>query len=291
MCLSPEEFLSFDQSLLLISWPSCCAYRLSQRKKDGRKKVKASGEKWAARLLQACALLSSGSMLARHFLELPLNATAVLPWASLMSLAYMTVPVPEMPLDDFVPWWSLFVILVAKVVGTEEMRTALGLQAGRLDGGPLAWSILCAIISTFALVGWSCYVRGDHGPIQNALAPLMSPVTVFPFAVLNALREELQFRMVFLGALIAGEASKCIPLMAYQMAVHSGYFALLHFLGGFPTGKSGFALVFTWSLFLDLLRVWSGGMAFVFLLHVQADVAIFVLVWLEDQRRKARAEL
>lgn len=28
--------------------------------------------------------------------------------------------------------------------------------------------------------------------------------------------------------------------MAYQMAVHSGYFALLHFLGGFPTGKSGF---------------------------------------------------
>ena len=34
-------------------------------------------------------------MLARHFLELPLNATAVLPWASLMSLAYMTVPVPE----------------------------------------------------------------------------------------------------------------------------------------------------------------------------------------------------
>lgn len=32
-------------------------------------------------------------------------------------------------------------------------------------------------------------------------------------------------------------------------------------------------------------------MAFVFLLHVQADVAIFVLVWLEDQRRKARAEL
>ena len=51
-------------------------------------------------------------------------------------------PLSRMPLDDFVPWWSLFVILVAKVVGTEEMRTALGLQAGRLDGGPLAWSIL-----------------------------------------------------------------------------------------------------------------------------------------------------
>ena len=33
-------------------------------------------------------------------------------------------------------------------------------------------------------------------------------------------------------------------------------------------------------------EVWSDGMGLVFLLHVQADVAIFVLVWLEDQRRK-----
>ena len=34
-------------------------------------------------------------------------------------------------------------------------------------------------------------------------------------------------------------------------------------------------------------QVWSGGMGLVFLLHVQADVAIFLLVWIED-RRKAR---
>lgn len=34
-------------------------------------------------------------------------------------------------------------------------------------------------------------------------------------------------------------------------------------------------------------QVWSGGMGLVFLLHVQADVAIFLLVWMEG-RRKAR---
>ena len=35
-------------------------------------------------------------------------------------------------------------------------------------------------------------------------------------------------------------------------------------------------------------QVWSGGMGLVFLLHVQADVAIFLLVWLEDQRKARR---
>ena len=32
-------------------------------------------------------------------------------------------------------------------------------------------------------------MRGDHGPIQDALAPLMSPRSILPFAVANAVRE------------------------------------------------------------------------------------------------------
>lgn len=47
----------------------------------------------------------------------------------------------------------------------------------------------CVVISTVALTAWSwCLVRGDHGPIQKALAPLMTPLTVLPFAVINAFR-------------------------------------------------------------------------------------------------------
>jgi len=37
-------------------------------------------------------------------------------------------------------------------------------------------------------VAWSWWVRGDHGPIQEILAPLMTPTTVLPFAVINAFR-------------------------------------------------------------------------------------------------------
>ena len=42
--------------------------------------------------------------------------------------------------------------------------------------------------------------------------------------------------MLFLGASIAGEAEKSLPLMAYVMTIHSMYFALLHFLGSVGLG-------------------------------------------------------
>ena len=47
----------------------------------------------------------------------------------------------------------------------------------------------CMVISSGALAAWSLLlVRGDHGPIQDTLAPLMTPRTVLPFAVINAFR-------------------------------------------------------------------------------------------------------
>ena len=56
------------------------------------------------------------------------------------------------------------------------------------DKGPPA-TARCVVISTVALTAWSwCLVRGDHGPIQKALAPLMTPLTVLPFALINAFR-------------------------------------------------------------------------------------------------------
>ena len=50
-----------------------------------------------------------------------------------------------MPLDQFIPWWSLLVITAVAMINAESMnpvKRALGLQAGRFDGGPLIWSVL-----------------------------------------------------------------------------------------------------------------------------------------------------
>lgn len=82
-----------------------------------------------------------------------LDAASALPWAALMSLAHMTMRFPEnlvlrtschelprSPLN-VVPWWSLCVIMAC--MGLPTFGEALGLQAGRVDGAPMLWSILC----------------------------------------------------------------------------------------------------------------------------------------------------
>ena len=53
--------------------------------------------------------------------------------------------ITRMPLDQFIPWWSLLVITAVAMINAESMnpvKRALGLQAGRFDGGPLIWSVL-----------------------------------------------------------------------------------------------------------------------------------------------------
>lgn len=56
-----------------------------------------------------------------------------------MSLSFFC----RIPLDQFIPWWSLLVITVVALGNAESpVKDALGLQGGRFDGGPLLWSIL-----------------------------------------------------------------------------------------------------------------------------------------------------
>ena len=178
--------LSIEQKLLLIAWPASCAWQLCDRAGDQEKVVKTP---WPAKLLQLMTALSGLSF----FAKLTKDAAVQLPWlpcASLLSLAHMTLPSLELPLGDFIPWWSLLVLGMIATLGSSDMRAEAGLTLGRMDGAPLLWSAICVAISTVALVGWSkIWVRGNHGPIQDALAPLMSPASVLPLAVVNAFRE------------------------------------------------------------------------------------------------------
>mmetsp|Transcript_54015 Transcript_54015/g.101316 ORF Transcript_54015/g.101316 Transcript_54015/m.101316 type:complete len:290 (+) Transcript_54015:24-893(+) len=266
---SPSTF-NLEQRLLLVGWPAICAWAL-----------RGHGKSWSANLLQALAAIGTASFVVKLWSAQGF-ASALLPCASLISLLTLTKPQSE------VPWWSLVIIGIVAASGDRDLQHAAGLALGRLDGGPLIWSFICVVISTLALVGWSkLWVRGDHGPIQDFLAPLLSPASVLPFAVVNAFREEIQFRMLLLGGILAGDALASPFLTAFSLLLHSTLFALLHYLGGFPRGVSGFLLVLIWGLFLDILRLWSGGMALVLLLHVQADVTIFLLVLVEARRRRA----
>ena len=107
---------------------------------------------------------------------------------------------------------------------------------------------------------------------------------IIPYAIFNAWREEIEFRHVLLGGLIdhANADTQDLPFAFGYLLIanfaHSIYFAYLHFAAGFPSGMGGFVLVYIWSMFLGLLRIWTGGMWLVFWLHVHADLVIFALV-------------
>ena len=151
-----------------------------------------------------------------------------------------------------VPWASLIGIAAGSLV--PRSRAGLGLTFGRCSGEPLVLATLCVVLSSVALTCWSLwYVKGDHGPIQKALAPMLSPATIVPVAVANALSEELEFRVLLCGGLwhhsmVTGEMSS--SWLAVSTILVSAYFAILHVAGGFPSGLAGGLLVFVWSAVL-----------------------------------------
>jgi len=179
----------------------------------------------------------------------------------------------------------VFVVAAAAVLGSDRPCTAVGLRLGRFDGWPLAWAIACVVLSTLAMVGWSYWVRGDHGDIQNALGPVITPKNLLVFAVVNASLEEIEARMLLLGSMIAGEAATASPWIGTAIILVSVDFGLAHYSGGFPEGTIGFILVFVWAVFLGIIRWWAGGMALILLLHVQVDAVIYLVVMLEERRR------
>jgi len=191
------------------------------------------------------------------------------------------------PLSQFLPITAL-ICLAVWLLATRDM-SAVGFAAGGLGTGQVTWTVICVVLSTLALAGWSLFlVQGDHGPIQDSLGPMLTPWTILPIAIVNALREELEARCLHIGGWLAlvdhpGNGGLNYFWLAVGIAICAVHFALQHVAGGFPSGVSGGVLVFVWGVFLGLLRWWTGGMLLVILLHVQADFVIFVLIMRQEQ--------
>eukprot|EP00933_Yihiella_yeosuensis_P013780 TRINITY_DN12611_c0_g1_i1.p1 TRINITY_DN12611_c0_g1~~TRINITY_DN12611_c0_g1_i1.p1 ORF type:complete len:328 (-),score=39.42 TRINITY_DN12611_c0_g1_i1:125-1108(-) len=277
-----RNHVTVEQGALSLALPAACAWKIHQKDTGcGYENT------WASQLLRIVAAMNIASVLLQRE-GLP---EQLLPTIASIGLAAGTSPHGKLLSHQKVPVLSMAVVLMTVFFGSVEMSAAIGLAMGRLDGWPLAWAALCAVSSLLALSGWSLYVKGDHGRVQDMLGPMLSPRTLLPIAIANATLEEVEFRMLTLGSLLAGFASTSISWVAVSIVVHSIYFAVLHYLGGFPSGRSGFALVLVWSTFLGILRYWTGGMGLVLLLHVQADIVIFILVMAEERKRAPKTTL
>eukprot|EP00401_Gymnodinium_catenatum_P003613 CAMPEP_0117520564 /NCGR_PEP_ID=MMETSP0784-20121206/33231_1 /TAXON_ID=39447 /ORGANISM="" /LENGTH=557 /DNA_ID=CAMNT_0005316557 /DNA_START=159 /DNA_END=1829 /DNA_ORIENTATION=+ len=215
------------------------------------------------------------------------------------------VPLPPPPISSRIPYWQLGVAALAflsqdpntrgalglSLTQSQDIANALGLTIGRVGGWALVGATVCAVVTPAALYVWSRqYVKGNHGPVQNMLGPMLAatPALIIPFAVVNAIAEEVEFRMLLQGSLLAGPAAGSYPWVAVTVLLQAAYFAVLHYRVGLPSGRVGFFMVLVWAGFLGFLRWWAGGVGLVLLLHTEADIVIFALVLLEE-RMKAEA--
>lgn len=275
-----RQNVCLGQGALATALPLASAWRIGRQKEQyGRQ-----GPRWAALGLQACVLVGLIGLFAPNGPQAPrfLAAAALLDHA----IPTLPIPTPRLPLGSFIPYWPLLVVATGAVLGGEATRLTVGVALGRLGGWPLVWAGICAAASTIALVGWSWHVQGDHGHVQDFLGSILTPGVVVPFAAANALREELEFRMLTLGALLAGPAAASWSWVVVATVAQAAHFAVLHYIGGFPSGLIGFAMVLVWGGFLSLMRIWTGGMGLVGALHFQADVVIFLLVVNEARKRR-----
>eukprot|EP00747_Dinoflagellata_sp_TGD_P208743 gnl/TRDRNA2_/TRDRNA2_82190_c0_seq1.p1 gnl/TRDRNA2_/TRDRNA2_82190_c0~~gnl/TRDRNA2_/TRDRNA2_82190_c0_seq1.p1 ORF type:complete len:158 (+),score=9.59 gnl/TRDRNA2_/TRDRNA2_82190_c0_seq1:236-709(+) len=107
----------------------------------------------------------------------------------------------------------------------------------------------------------------------------LTPLRVVTYSVINGFGEELEFRMLIFGGLLA-QPSRQLPALWTTLSImlQAAFFAVLHVKGGFPSGVSGGCILFVWASFLGALRFWTGGVTLVILLHIQIDIVVFGLI-------------
>jgi membrane protease YdiL (CAAX protease family) len=192
-----------------------------------------------------------------------------------------------LPFGSFVPYSALIALFVAIVYGGDEARFGAG-WVDKAEGGALsvAVALVGAVLFSAAIVAWSVFwVKGEHGPIQASMGPTMSPMRIVIYSIINGIGEELEFRMLLLGGLVARPATHETAWLCLALALQAAYFASLHFSRGFPSGYSGVLLLFVWAFFLGVLRLWTGSFVLPILSHIQLDIVVFALIYIEEQRR------
>jgi len=142
----------------------------------------------------------------------------------------------------------------------------------------LGGTLLCAIVTPLALVGWVALLRPDVSNVVEAIpdypvAALLSAGV--GFALVNALLEEWIWRGVFQARLtrLFGPTA--------GVALQAASFGIAH-AWGFPRGVVGVLLVGVWAVMLGVLRHHARGLLAVVVAHVVADatIAAIVLFWL-----------
>ena len=155
-------------------------------------------------------------------------------------------------------------------------------RRGSLDQITLALVVITSLFAAVALglwAMWTDYLGIGSSMIKSTRGTptwLLLGVGVPGFALLNAFAEEAVYRGFLQEALRRRFPRQLLLVLALQASA----FAAAHYFSGFPNGKMGYLMTFTYAMMLGYLRERAEGMLAPFLTHFTADVVIGILLFL-----------
>jgi membrane protease YdiL (CAAX protease family) len=150
------------------------------------------------------------------------------------------------------------------------------LRIGNLDQITWFLVVLISLISALALILWALWTNylgvatQMLGSLREVPLWFMLLVGIPGFALANALAEEAVFRGVLQDVL----EKRFTNRLWLVIGVQASAFAAAHYQHGFPNGKIGYAMTFTYACMLGFLRKRTEGMLAPYVAHVTADAVI-----------------
>ena len=162
---------------------------------------------------------------------------------------------------------------------TTALKTKIGfpeyLVHFKKDSFSLSLLPVMVIISGIGLISWVALLHPDLSAFFRMIPHVSLPILIILsllFALLNAFAEEMLFR----GFLFDG-LSRFIAQPKIVIILQAALFGIWHYKG-FPGGIIGSIMVFTWALFLGIMRHRSKCIWYSFIGHVLADLVIFIIL-------------
>ncbi len=149
-------------------------------------------------------------------------------------------------------------------------------RVGEFDEVTWLLVVLVSLISALALVLWALWTNylgiasAMIGSFKSVPLWFMLLVGIPGFALVNAFAEEAVYRGVLQNAFEKHFPSRPWLVIGAQASA----FAAAHYQNGFPNGKLGYLMTFTFACMLGLLRRRTEGMLAPYIAHVAADAVI-----------------
>lgn len=135
-------------------------------------------------------------------------------------------------------------------------------------------SVLIITIPTFVILLW--YYSTHREVADKFPLPPMSlwllPLVIVAAALLNGLREELIYRVLYMS--VDSKAGKDALILLSQAVL----FGFIHFRGGFPEGWLGVLLTGVWGLAIGMQFVIFRSTTLAWLTHSLADALMFAVI-------------